>query len=121
MTNTATATCHVQTSPCIGLSKDCFKDGSPGVRTLNAGDTYTVSFVVTNCGNVDLQNVVITDDVLGQIAIPGTLAANGSFTTNRTGITAPGCGQSVTDHATATGAQICPQDTICPSPATARA
>jgi uncharacterized repeat protein (TIGR01451 family) len=112
------ATCHVQTSPCIGLTKDCFKDGSPGVRTLNAGDTYTVSFVVTNCGNVALQTVVIHDDVLGDIGVLGTLAPGASYTTNRTGIAAPGCGQSVTDHATATGAQVCPQDTVCPSPAT---
>src|SRR5262249_1555623 len=67
VTNTATATCHVLTSPGIALTKDCFKDGSPGTRTLNVGDKYTVVFAVANTGNVALQNVVIHDDVLGDI------------------------------------------------------
>jgi hypothetical protein len=108
VTNHASATCNVSTSPAIDLTKDCFKTGSPGVRTLNPGDTYVEVFVVSNTGNVPLQNVSISDDVQGTITI-GSLDVGASVTNTTASITPPAgfCGP-ITDHATASGTGICP-------------
>jgi hypothetical protein len=115
VTNTATATCHVQVNPAITLTKDCFKTGSPGVRNLQPGDTYVEVFVVKNTGDVGLTGVIIHDDVQGNITV-GDLGS-GQSVTNTTGpITpAPGVCGPITDHATATGTNLCPADDVCPS------
>jgi hypothetical protein len=112
---TTNATCHVQTSPSITLTKDC----QPRLITVGSGpQSYSEIFVVCNNGNVPLTGVVVNDSKIGPIAI-GTLAP-GQCVTNVQGpfpVTAADC-PSVTDRATATGNNICPPDASCPAPST---
>jgi len=110
VTNTATAVCPVTEAPCIVVSKAC----TPAI----VGANQTISGVVSNCGNVPLTGVAVTDNILGAITnFPGTLAVGGSFSYSRTftavcggntnTVTARGtspCGAGVTNTATA----ICP-------------
>jgi hypothetical protein len=115
--------CHVITRPHITLTKDCFKTGSPGVRTINAGETYVETFTVTNDGDVAVQNVVIHDTKNGvttdYVCSAGPLAPGASctFTTPPISTTVADC-PSITDRAVATADQVCPPDAVCPSPAT---
>lgn len=118
-----TATCHVITAPAITLTKDCFKTGSPGVRTLNPGDTYVETFTVRNSGDVAVQNVVIHDTKNGvttdYVCSAGPLAPGATCTFTTTPITPPAgfCGP-ITDQAVATADNTCPADATCPSPRT---
>jgi uncharacterized repeat protein (TIGR01451 family) len=110
-----TATCHVQTSPSITLTKDC------NPKTVTVGETYVDTFVVCNNGNVPLSGVVINNTVHGVTTpIPvGDLAPGQCVTINTDPIptTAADC-PSVTDSAVATGNNICPPDEACPAPPT---
>jgi hypothetical protein len=122
-TDSDTDVCHVITRPHITLTKDCFKTGSPGVRTINAGETYVETFTVTNDGDVAVQNVVIHDTKNGvttdYVCSAGPLAPGASctFTTPPISTTVADC-PSITDRAVATADQVCPPDAVCPSPAT---
>ncbi|NOX30402.1 MAG: hypothetical protein GXP35_10205 [Actinobacteria bacterium] len=49
-------------------------DATPGV-SLVVGDGVTWTYVVNNVGNIDLTDVVVTDDQLGQICTVGDLVA----------------------------------------------
>jgi len=53
---------------------------------IDEGDTVTWTYVVTNTGNVDLTNVVVTDDIEGAICTIGDLAVGASATCTATGI-----------------------------------
>ena len=56
-------------TPAIDLEKyigDQDADEAPGVA-LTVGDPVVFTFAVTNVGDVDLTNVAVTDDVLGEI------------------------------------------------------
>ncbi len=53
---------------------------------LYVGDTVTWTYVVTNTGNVDLTDVAVTDDILGDICTIGDLAAGATDTCEATGI-----------------------------------
>ncbi|MEA3511605.1 MAG: hypothetical protein U9R51_09240, partial [Actinomycetota bacterium] len=53
---------------------------------VTVGDTVTWTYVVTNTGNVDLTDVVVTDDILGDICEIGDLAVGASETCEATGI-----------------------------------
>jgi hypothetical protein len=57
-TNTATATCVVFENPCIAVTKLCGPVVLPGA-------TNAISGVVSNCGNVTLTNISVSDDILG--------------------------------------------------------
>jgi len=62
--------------PCINITKD-------GPVQAVVDETITYEFTVTNCGNVALTNVTVTDDVLGTIPSPpspSTLAVGESVT-----------------------------------------
>ena len=56
VTDSATRTCTVQTSPRIVVTKIC----TPGV--LHPGDLMTYSGVVSNAGNITLINVIVTNN-----------------------------------------------------------
>jgi hypothetical protein len=128
VTNTASATCHVSTSPAITLLKDCGKV-TGGVldvttKTLSIGDQYADVFSVTNTGNVPLTDIVITDSLHGTIPVPdlapgtGTSITNGPFTVGQP-VTLADC--TISDSATVNATNICPADATCPSPAFASA
>jgi len=60
-------------------------DQAPGVL-LVAGDTVTWSYVVTNSGVVDLFNVVISDDIVGDFCTADFIPVLGQVECERTGI-----------------------------------
>ena len=93
---TATATCSIITTPCVGVTKNC--------TTAVAGQPQTISGVVTNCGNVALANIVVSDNVVGAITNVSSLAVGGSFSYSKT-VTAV-CG-NVTNVVTAVASSIC--------------
>ena len=63
---------------------------APG-PSIVVGDTVTWTYVVTNTGNVDLVDVVVTDDIEGVISCPAaTLAVGESMTCSATGTATAG-------------------------------
>ncbi|KYJ87426.1 DUF7507 domain-containing protein [Sulfurovum riftiae] len=61
-------------------------DDAPGPDIL-VGDTITWNYVITNNGNVKLTNIVVTDDIEGNILCPSTILEPGeSMTCSKTGI-----------------------------------
>jgi uncharacterized membrane protein len=97
LSNSASATCTVCTTPCINVTKNC--------DTVVLGSPNTISGVVSNCGNVTLTNVVITDNVYGQVTTFASLAPGASqpyskLVTNNT------CG-SFPDTVTASATGLC--------------
>jgi len=60
----------------------------PGVELIdgNAGDPVTYCFLVTNTGDVDLQNVRVTDAQIGANIAVGTLMAGQSDTVSHNGV-----------------------------------
>jgi protocatechuate 3,4-dioxygenase beta subunit len=63
---------------------------SPTGPVVPIGSTVTFDFVVTNAGNVDLTNVVVTDSVMGDIGTIPTLAVGASQTLTATAVAAAG-------------------------------
>lgn len=57
----------------------------PTGPSIKVGDPITWTFVVTNTGEVDLTDVTVTDDLLGDICTIGDLAAGASETCTKTG------------------------------------
>src|SRR5262249_15292931 len=57
---TDNAVCTVTENPCIAVTKNC--------DTVVIGAANTISGVVSNCGNVTLTNIVITDNRYGSVA-----------------------------------------------------
>ena len=120
VSNSATATCHVSTSPAITIAKNCHVEGGTS-QTLNVGDSYVDDFTIQNTGNVPLQNAVIhdVDPLSGSVDIPvGSLDIAQSVTVHYTNgpITTANCGP-ITDSATVTADNLCPQDDGCSGPA----
>jgi len=59
-------------------------DEAYGPKVL-VGSTVTWEYIVTNSGNVDLTNVVVTDNKIGQICTAATLAVGQTITCTATG------------------------------------
>src|SRR5206468_7954060 len=90
--NSVTATANGQTSGATVQDTDaCSTDviHQPGIKVAKTcpanaqiGDTITYSITVTNTGNEDLNNLAVTDALLGGTlgAFPSTLAAGASVT-----------------------------------------
>lgn len=93
---TNSATCDVCTSPCIGVTKNC--------TTAVIGQPQTISGIVTNCGDVPLTNIVVSDSVIGAITNVPYLT-NGAFFAYSKTVTAP-CGAN-TNVMTATATGVC--------------
>ena len=79
-------------------------DDAPGIE-LVVGETATFTFVVTNTGNVDLADVAVTDNVLGDICTIGNLAVGASDTCETTAVVTEG---QTTNVATTTGQPLDP-------------
>jgi hypothetical protein len=107
ITASATNTCVVTEAPCITVTMNC--------DTVVVGLPNTVSGVVSNCGNVTLSNIVLRDNLYGQLTnfaslAPGTSQAYSRLVTNLTGsfpniVTASGrslCGTPASANATNT-------------------
>jgi uncharacterized repeat protein (TIGR01451 family) len=95
--NSATSPCQSTSTPCIGVSTAC--------TAVTLGDSETVSGTVTNCGNIALTNVVVTDSVLGIVGNIPTMSAGSTAPYSKT-FTASLCGTNV-GRVTATGTSIC--------------
>ena len=75
-------TCKPKPSPSVDIEKSTNgedADAPPGPE-IPVGDAVAWGYVVTNDGDVDLTNVVVTDDHLGPICSVSFLAAGDSFT-----------------------------------------
>ncbi|MBB5173626.1 DUF7507 domain-containing protein [Texcoconibacillus texcoconensis] len=89
----------VEPAPAIDLEKFVSPDGgttffdadTPPGPDIPVGTDPVFRFIVTNTGNVPLENITLTDDVLGPITIPTTTLDPGeSFTVDVTGTWAEG-------------------------------
>ncbi|HZN13043.1 MAG TPA: SpaA isopeptide-forming pilin-related protein [Acidimicrobiales bacterium] len=72
-----------------------------GASSAHEGDVVFYTFLVTNTGDVPLTKVVVTDDILGTVGVPVSLAVGGS-TTLTMEYTVP-AGAAVDNTATACG------------------
>jgi uncharacterized repeat protein (TIGR01451 family) len=97
ISNTASATCSVCTTPCIAVTANC--------DTVKLGAANTLSGSVSNCGNVTLTNVVVSDTLYGQVATFASLAPGASQSYSKT-VTNSSCG-SFPSTVNATGASLC--------------
>src|SRR6185436_12145802 len=92
----STNVCVVTANPCLGVTKTC--------DTVTIGQSNTVTAVVTNCGNVAITGISVTDNlygIIGTIALlaPGETATLTKPVTNT-------CG-NFTNVVTATGTNSC--------------
>src|SRR5207249_1791342 len=92
----STSVCVVTENPCIGVTKAC--------DTVVIGQANTVTAVVTNCGNVPLHGITVTDNIYGSIGTIATLAVGGTATLTKSVTNT--CG-SFPDTVTATGLSPC--------------
>ncbi|OPY18708.1 MAG: hypothetical protein A4E23_01328 [Methanomethylovorans sp. PtaU1.Bin073] len=104
--NTATATGYYGTTdvsdidpshylgvqPAIDIEKatNSIDADDPTGPTVLAGETVTWTYVVTNTGDVPLENILVTDDVLGNIGTIASLDVGKSQTLTATGIATAG-------------------------------
>jgi uncharacterized repeat protein (TIGR01451 family) len=89
----------LQAEPGIEVVKDC-------PSTAPAGEAVTYEITVTNTGNVDLTNVTVVDDIIGDLSseFPDTLVVGSDPVTVQVEYTpAPGDGDPVTNTVTASG------------------
>ena len=112
---TDTADCTVRIEPCsacVDITKACVY-----TNVVDQGSVIMFSGIVSNCGNVTLTDVTVTDDQAGPVTVVGSLAPGATFpyaglyvvSNNYTDVatvvgTAPPSagGGTVTDNATAT-------------------
>jgi uncharacterized repeat protein (TIGR01451 family) len=106
--STATAPCLVTQTPCIKVTKNCTPN------SVQVGGMVAFTGVVTNCGNVALTNVILTDTFLGGViaTIPrlekGGAAGSSSTYSNSYTATLGDCNRgSVTNTVIATGLDAC--------------
>lgn len=100
-----TATLTVDTTPVFTPAPSIDLEKSVNQATARVGDTVTYSFVVTNNGNVDLTQVIVTDDKLGAnwTKTIGTLAIGATVTFTEAYIVPAGATGNWINTATVTG------------------
>ncbi|WP_407356965.1 beta strand repeat-containing protein [Methanolobus sp. WCC5] len=79
-------------SPSIDIEKATNGEDadSPTGPFIPVGDSVTWTYNVTNTGNVDLVNVTVTDNLLGEISVIGDLAAGESTEVSANGVAVAG-------------------------------
>jgi len=97
VTNSASTTCAICVNPCLQVTKNC--------DTVVIGSANTVSGSVTNCGNITITNIVISDNLYGTLVTIPTLAPNSSQT-YRALVTNNTCGNFL-NIVTASGTTVC--------------
>ena len=97
VTNASTTTCRICVNPCLTVTKNC--------DSVVLGSPNTVSGFVTNCGNIAITNIVISDDLYGTLATIPSLAS-GAFHAYRVQVTNQTCG-SFPNMVTAAGTTAC--------------
>jgi len=97
---TATASCAGVTTPAVAVTKDC----SPGSAIL--GQPLVFSGIVSNSGNVALNNVLITDNKAGFIAQIQAFAPGETFSYVAS-YTPTNCGPNIASTITVTGTDAC--------------
>jgi uncharacterized repeat protein (TIGR01451 family) len=114
---TNSATCFVCTTPCVQVSKNCASITPPQFST--SSQTYTATGLVTNCGNVPLVGINVTDRIIFTpnvgspttnnlvVLVGGSLSNGGSqsFTATNT-VPAGFCG-TITDQFIVTATNMC--------------
>jgi uncharacterized repeat protein (TIGR01451 family) len=105
---TNSATCPVCTSPCIAVTKTC--SSNLVVLCNSNASQITFSGIVSNCGNITLTNVTLSDDLTAGVVLRlGSIApgATAPWTTNFP-VTAALCGRSnIVNTVTAIGQNLC--------------
>jgi uncharacterized repeat protein (TIGR01451 family) len=102
VTNTASATCSLITTPGLLLTKTC------PVESVAPGQLFTFSGSVSNTGNVTLTNIAVLNNQPATNTLVFTLAALApGAITNFTGSYLAPTNCSVTDTLTGTGRSIC--------------
>jgi hypothetical protein len=83
---------YIGRTPAIHIEKATNGEDAddPTGPVITVGDTVTWTYVVTNTGDLALHNVVVTDDVLGEICTIGDLAIGGNATCTATGTSQEG-------------------------------
>jgi uncharacterized repeat protein (TIGR01451 family) len=75
VTDTVSTSVDLLNNPDIAVLKEA------STATANVGETITYDYAVTNTGDVTLNPVTLTDDILGQISLGATALAPGESTT----------------------------------------
>jgi len=101
VTNSATATCALITTPAISVSLNC-----PANPTL-AGTLLTYTGTVANTGNIPLTNVVVLDNLSGTTPVFTAASLQPGATTNFSGSYIAPVNCSSTSTATASGRSVC--------------
>ena len=73
----------------VKMTNGTDNDTAPG-PTVAVGSTVTWTYLVTNTGNVALSNVTVTDDKIGAVGGPVSLAVGASTTFTKTGTAVAG-------------------------------
>jgi len=101
VTNTATATCAVITTPALGITQSC------PATPVAPGGLLTYTGTVTNTGNITLTNVVVLNNLSGTTPVftAATLAAGAGTTFTGSYVAPTAC--SVASISTVTGTSLC--------------
>src|SRR5262245_7569314 len=97
VTSQCSQTCSNILTTCLTVTKNC--------DTVAIGQGNLVSGLVTNCGNVTIANITVTDNLYGLLTTITTLAPGQSQTYSRL-VTNSTCG-NFTNTVTASGTNIC--------------
>jgi len=86
----------------VGVANPCINITKTGPAEAVRGENITYEFMVSNCGNVGLTNVAVTDNLTGIHNIPD-LAVGASYNLNATYTVPGGAPDTLVNNATASG------------------
>ena len=101
MTNTASATCGISTTPVLAITQNC------PVNPVVPGGLLTYTGTVTNTGNITVTNIVVVNNLSGGTPIFTTVTLAPGAGTNFTGSYLAPTNCSSTSISTVTGQSVC--------------